>query len=343
MAELNIFKRFDDGAAVRGQQYNSNYGLFSDGAIGQITTFYSGNLEASVAGVSTVSTSMKRYYYDVWSTADSSSLAEFSVAYGHIYNSGSLQNGGTVDYAYPSRTIWSKFNNILSPGGIMDPLKDSSDVTMNHFYAIAMRRSNIKEWMDPGNWELHLSSSLNSNISLIDSSHYEQGSSVYDITPSTKYFIVSGSIANGAYPSTTSPDWYGHFFPYYGVLVLDPSKFSTGLGIDTGSTAYKDNAGKMFRAIKGGANFIARSSENIKTQNFFCRINNNMFNYSTNPTFRKTTGAILIPQFISNPQVYITTVGLYNDAGELLAVAKLSRPVKKNFQTELNINVRLNY
>ena len=41
--------------------------------------------------------------------------------------------------------------------------------------------------------------------------------------------------------------------------------------------------------------------------------------------------------------MYITTVGLYNDAGELLAVAKLSRPIKKNFQTELNINVRLNY
>ena len=340
---MNIFKTFETNAVIKGQQYNSNYGMWTEGTVGQLTTFYSGNFEASVSGVSTVSTSIKRYYYDVWSTPDSSSLTEFSVAYGHIYNSGSLQNGGTVDYAYPTKAVWSSINNLLSPGGVNDPLKNDAGNTLNHFYAIAVRRGNIKEWMDPGNWQLTISSSLIPAITLIDSSHYEQNSTIYDIVPSSKYLIVSGTIAAGAYPSSASPTVYGHFFPYYGVLVIDPDKFSTGLGLDTGSNAYKDNAGKFFRAIKGGANFIARSSENIKSQNFFCRVDNDKFNYSTNKTFQNTNGRILIPQFINNPQVYITTVGLYNDAGELLAVAKLSRPVKKNFQTELNINVRLNY
>ena len=70
-------------------------------------------------------------------------------------------------------------------------------------------------------------------------------------------------------------------------------------------------------------------------------MDNDKFNYSTNRTFRNNQGRILIPQFITNPQVYITTVGLYNDKNELVAVAKLSRPAVKSFDQELLIKIRL--
>ena len=46
---------------------------------------------------------------------------------------------------------------------------------------------------------------------------------------------------------------------------------------------------------------------------------------------------------IDNPQTYITTVGLYNTNQDLLAVAKLSQPLPKNFTKEALIKVKLDY
>jgi len=56
-----------------------------------------------------------------------------------------------------------------------------------------------------------------------------------------------------------------------------------------------------------------------------------------------STGAILFDSFIDNPTTYITSVGLYNDAAELLAVAKLSRPLEKDFTKELLVRVKLDF
>ena len=47
--------------------------------------------------------------------------------------------------------------------------------------------------------------------------------------------------------------------------------------------------------------------------------------------------------FINNPQVYITTIGLYNDTNQLLAVAKLSRPLAKDFTKEALVRVKLDF
>ena len=67
-------------------------------------------------------------------------------------------------------------------------------------------------------------------------------------------------------------------------------------------------------------------------------------NYSENPSFISgSTGEVLYSSFINNPQTYITTVGLYNDNNELLAVAKLSRPLPKDFTTEALVRVKLDF
>ena len=52
---------------------------------------------------------------------------------------------------------------------------------------------------------------------------------------------------------------------------------------------------------------------------------------------------ILFDSFIDNPTTYITTVGLYNPASELMAVAKLSRPLEKDFTKELLVRVKLDF
>ena len=74
-----------------------------------------------------------------------------------------------------------------------------------------------------------------------------------------------------------------------------------------------------------------------------CLIRENEFNYSTNPTI--TTGSFgdIKSSFIDNFTPYITTVGLYNDRNELLAVAKLSKPLKKDFTKEALLRVKLDF
>lgn len=90
--------------------------------------------------------------------------------------------------------------------------------------------------------------------------------------------------------------------------------------------------------------FRARSRETISSTHYFIRLRNNEFNYSNNPTFRDPDdNTINISQFKSDPKVYITTIGLYNDNNELLAIGKLSKPVKKSFSEEILLRMRLDF
>ena len=73
------------------------------------------------------------------------------------------------------------------------------------------------------------------------------------------------------------------------------------------------------------------------------RCKNNQFNYTTNPSFIDNEGNLLFTSMIDNPQVFITTIGLYNDSNDLVAVAKLSQPIKKDFTKEALIRVKLDY
>jgi hypothetical protein len=83
--------------------------------------------------------------------------------------------------------------------------------------------------------------------------------------------------------------------------------------------------------------------ERVKATYYFVRARNAEYNYSNNKSFTTGSGELTYATFADNPQVYITTVGLYNSSLELLAVAKLSQPILKNFTREALIKVKLNY
>jgi len=90
--------------------------------------------------------------------------------------------------------------------------------------------------------------------------------------------------------------------------------------------------------------FDARSAETISSTHYFIRLRNKEYNYSNNPTFyNPDNGALIQASFRNDPKAYITTVGLYNDQNELLAVAKLSAPLRKSFDEELLLRVRLDF
>jgi len=193
------------------------------------------------------------------------------------------------------------------------------------------------------------------------------------VGPSGKvYNLVSGSIDGGVQIyNPTSPRYYGLFYPQVGVAVLDAtmldkqgptgsrvyadSTWTGGLNFSTttGSQVQGDNAMKLFASLSGSHKLVpssrtggiqARSSEQVKSSYYFVRVKNGQYNYSNNPSFVSgSAGALRYTTFINDPQTYITTIGLYNDRNDLLAVAKLSQPLLKSFTREALIRVKLDF
>jgi hypothetical protein len=204
--------------------------------------------------------------------------------------------------------------------------------------------------MDAGNWQITLTGTSGS-FTFIDNS----GEKFNTTNGGTnEYNIVSGTLNLGqnidsvinTYTASNNQG-FGKFYPDYGILVFNPTALTSTLGAQTitpsGTGVDSYDSHKFFNAIKAGANFEARRIENVSTAHYFVRVNNREFNFSNNPTFVDTTGSMANPTFKTEPYVYPTTVGLYNDANELIAVAKTSQPIAKSFSKELLLKVKLDF
>ena len=145
-------------------------------------------------------------------------------------------------------------------------------------------------------------------------------------------------------------------YPQFGIAILNADTLNTNVGFNTvtGSGVQGNNAMKIITSLSASValgapagddyGLQARSSEQVKSTYYFVRVKNGEYNYSNNPTFTSgSLGGLRYSTFISDPQTYITTVGLYNDRRELLAVAKLSRPLLKSFTREALIKVKLDF
>ena len=90
-----------------------------------------------------------------------------------------------------------------------------------------------------------------------------------------------------------------------------------------------------------------QNTTNINSTLFFCRATADEFNYSTNPTFINGSGRIRVidtgQEDTQRSFTFITTVGLHDAFGNLLAVAKLSRPIEKNDERDVTFRVRLDF
>jgi len=139
---------------------------------------------------------------------------------------------------------------------------------------------------------------------------------------------------------------------YYqaGVAVLTSSVFASSIELDSST----NNSQALFTgsSIDSYADAVRHRIQNIKFNNttelnstiFFCRMNHNDFNYSSNPTYlSESTIRVKNGRGSNMPISYATTVGLYSHDNELLAVAKLSEPLRKDPTNELTLRVRLDY
>jgi len=317
-------------------------GMWAGGA-GTITSFYTSSVQSASNG---------QYYLDVYSAnpqSDSTAQPQFSIAYGHFHGSGSKGLKGTAgDRA--SKTIYSQVANLVLAAGT-DRFTFANQVAgkKNSIYVMSVARQQLREKMDPGNWELHISGGYDepqaSVLKLIDDS-----STVSQETGlgGRVFNIVSGSLDGGTTIKTAAADQanggLGLFYPDLGLLVFNgySLNLAASLGEATGSNSLGDNNTNFLNSISSGSKFQARREEIIDSQHYFCRVPNADFNYSSNPTF-SLTGSFTQQTFIKNPRTFITQVGLYNEANELLAVAKLSKPLLKSFSREAIIKVKLDF
>ncbi len=290
------------------------------------------------------------FYLDVYQTGSSLVSAEiqFSIAYCDKRGSGSIFFNPDVPQSTPSSVNYGTYRNLVL--GDEDRDITFGDKTSETFYAISFDRARYKEKLLPGTFELTLNNS-GTIIKLIDSSAY---TNTISYTDSGRVFELYATSSTGLYTSTSNiyrdSGSYGKLLPDIGVVLLNTNTLAAssgvgGLGLTTTRNSNTDdkNSRKLFNVIKAGASFKVNSEETITSNFVFIRARNSEFNYSTNPSYITGSGDLRNSLFIDDPRSYFTTVGLYNDNNDLLAVAKLSRPLLKDSRKEALVRIKLDY
>jgi hypothetical protein len=318
---------------------------------------------------STQSTSSKLYYYEVTDCDSCGKTPYFALSYGHNQGSGSTWAEGELNDT-PTRSVYGQYRSIALdlPDTEFTFYTNGQPTASKDIYIINFNRRGMSDRVDPGNWEIALAelrggsyannvftgsnvavSSSNKILTFIDDSGDRSDTVSCTHDPYVSYDVISGSLTYGVY-ATSSRHTYGVVYPNLGIIVLDPYKMNTELGFNTvtGSNVAGDNAFKLFTSISGsgatGSYMKARNLNYKTTNHYFVRVAAPFANYSNNPTYVSgSDGLFFHPCFDKNPQTYITSVGLYNDFNELLAVAKLSKPINKSFDNDVLIKIRLNW
>ena len=315
-----------------------------------LTTFFTSSTQ--------VASNKGKYYYNIYQTGSSLSNAaiQFDISYGNKNGSGSLLYNVLVSGSSPTKTIYGQYRTLVL--GDENAEFIFGNYTSSDFYALSIERSRYKEKLLPGTMTLKLSGS-GGIISITDDSvtatsiTYKDAGRVYQLVSGAAGTKYTGLNSSGYAGGTSGPSGsYGWFLPDIGTILLNPralavpTKESGGINLttNTNSNTADNNPANLFNAVSGGASFLLNSEETISSMFAFVRARNAEFNYSENPSFISgSTGAVLYDSFINSPQTFITTVGLYNDANELLAVTKLSRPLIKDFVSECNLRIKLDF
>jgi hypothetical protein len=300
------------------------------------------------------------YYRDVYDRYDLSNGVQFSIAYGDVNGFGSTtgSNDELPYNVYESKAIYSQYYNLL-----INHHTSSTDFPKTHFYAISVNSINMKDSITQGGWQLSLSKvntfgtvdNLTTPITLIDESI---GITDKKLLDEYVYKIKEGTLTDGL-DETPSFDSWGFFYPKNGIILLDGAILSSSgylisdrsPATGSGAVYLSSNADRLFTSISGAMQintddypFRARATERLESIVTFIRVLTDDFNYTNNVSAVNDLENYEIKSTtIENGYnfTYITQIGLYNDDNELLAVAKLSKPIRKTKDTELVIRIRI--
>jgi hypothetical protein len=340
------FKRLDPEDFILSSEAVTN--ALWTGFSPKLSIFFTSSIQEATTG---------QYYLSAYQTASliSGSEVQFDIAYGDSLGSGSYFYDLSVTGSSPTRTIYGQYRSLVL--GDENSSFIFGNITASGFYVINIDRNRYKESLLPGSLTLKLTSGSNS-ITLTDNSKvtttnvFTDAGRLYNLVSGSAGTVYTGTNALGYAGGTNAVSGsYGWFLPDIGILMLNPLALGAtaangGIILNT-SRSFNDlgyNNRTLFSAISGGANFTLNSQETITSDFVYVRARNAEFNYSENPSYISgSNGSVLYDSFINNPETYITTIGLYNDNNELLAVAKLSKPLKKNFTKEMLVRVKLDF
>lgn len=346
-----IYKRFGEYDQITGKVEVVTTGLWS-GDLGRLETFFTESAQT-----------YDNYYTNVYATdpaVDSAAEIQFAVSYGHIDGLGSVSLVNDTNATYPTKSTYAQYRSILLEQDELNFTFTTSSADVVHvsddFYVINVARSRYRESMDPGNFAMTLSGSLG-EFTFIDDSGKKFSDTVGKA--GRVFNIVEGDLNLGTEDASTiisteasNGEGYGSFYPDQGILVLNPSALSSKLGTvpggsllgDLGTDADKKNQNLLFESINLASSVESRRTENISTAHYFVRATNREYNYSNNPTFvTGSDGTFVESTFEKDPQTFITTIGLFSDANEMLAIAKSSQPIPKSFDKEVLIKIKLSF
>ena len=296
--------------------------------------------------------------------------------------SGSFTAESASIEASPTKAIYTQYKNVLlsnsdvnaTANGMFSMQSASTTVTAEDIWVINFSAYKMKDHVDEGLLQLNFSGS-NGLITLIDDS-------IYSTQNQYVYQLVTGSLAN-PFGSPTYQGFGLFYpqvgiVVLNSALLANALGIGSGSGAPgdnpgvgtgtggpcpdgswpyissslPGNIQYTYNHKTLFESMNlaSGQFMNVRKSEYVPARHYFVRVMNRDFNYSNNPTYVydgtdgvHPKGQIYNSDFITDPRTYITTVGLYNDSNELVAVAKMSRPALKDFSNELLIKVRLDF
>ena len=290
------------------------------------------------------------FYLSVYQTSSIETTAnvQFDIAYADTGGSGSTAYNNAVPANTPSKSTYGQYRALIleDENASFSFGSGTNVISGSNFWVLSVERARYKESLFPGSLNLTISGS-NGIVKLTDNSN---NISVNTFIGSSRVFqLVSGSngssvVGGGMVANSGS---YGLVFPELGTILLNPDAIAATTGVEASRVvglANGTNNSTLYNAILGGGNFRLNSQETITSDYIFLRARNSEFNYTENPTFISgSNGEIIYTDFINNPQTYITTAGMYNDSNELLAVAKLSRPLVKDFTKEALVRVKLDF
>jgi hypothetical protein len=297
--------------------------------------------------------------YEV-STISNTDLPQFTISYGQVNGTGSAPINPSVSGLSPTRITYGQFRTLINGDENTNLNFGTGNTNSPDLIVLNISRVNYKEKLFLSTFNLTLSGSgniinLTNNSADVTTLTYCDAGRVFDIVSGSNGSSTLLSPSGSSTAGYTLSGSYGKFLPDVGLIVLNPRALALptingGINLSIPSASNSSNLGtineNIFNVINNGRNvggFQLNSEETITSDYIFVRIKNSDFNYTTNPSMISGSGDFNFPSLVDNPQTFITTVGMYNDNNELLAVAKLSKPLVKDFTKEALIRVKLDF
>lgn len=298
------------------------------------------------------------YYVDYYYAPDTVNPGEevqFACTFADKYGRGANPYNAAVPENTPTRTIFGQYRSLVLGDEESDFYfggSGSGATSSSYFWAISIDRARYKESLMVGSLHLHLTGSVG-GLDLIDNSTIQ--SNVTYIDSGRVYNLIEASWDPGSSMYLPVEDRssisYGYFLPDIGTILLDGNRFRVkisgngpGTIFDGQSYVSSSNTIEVIDTlVRSIDDFTLQAKETVTSNYVFVRAKNSEFNYSMNPSNITNTGELRYKIMANSPETYITSIGLYNSNNDLVAVAKLSRPLPKNFTKEALFRIKLDY